>query len=357
MVKHQHLTYRDVKSLTNAIYRERLKKRPNLPKSAEEVLDAVDNMQDEHFDIVIADKDSGIIVFSTTDNLHHLSTSDHILGDGTFKSCPKFFVQLYTWHAFKNGTYLPSVYCLLPNKTTSTYKKMLCLIFQETEARNFSFNPPFVHLDLEISMHKAVRILWPTCSIKVCNFHLGQCWFRKLQSLGLTQEYRAQDSEIGNWLKIFFSMPALPKDEIEDCFAFEIMAAKPIESKNLDEFADYILNTYITSNCSFPPSTWAGLTMSDVTTTNACESFHLHFEHSVATSHPNIFKFIDALHIEQNKCTLKQRALAQPPAKKRKILQQKEENRKKLMDAYMTGEMTRFELLKKLCTKMLPPRL
>ena len=55
-------------------------------------------------------------------------TLDGILIDGPFKYCPTFFMQLYTIHGMVNGHYMPLVYCLLPNKTQDTYRKMWTVI-------------------------------------------------------------------------------------------------------------------------------------------------------------------------------------------------------------------------------------
>ena len=45
--------------------------------------------------------------------------------DGTFKVVPEYFFQLYTIHAEKDGFVYPCVYALLPNKTSSTYRRLL----------------------------------------------------------------------------------------------------------------------------------------------------------------------------------------------------------------------------------------
>jgi len=37
------------------------------------------------------------------------------------------------------------------------------------------------------------------------HFHLSQSWYRKIVSIGLGDEYKTEESEIGQWLKWFFS--------------------------------------------------------------------------------------------------------------------------------------------------------
>jgi hypothetical protein len=37
--------------------------------------------------------------------------------------------------------------------------------------------------------------------VKECRFHLGQSWWRKIQSLGLSKQYGKKDSEVSQILK------------------------------------------------------------------------------------------------------------------------------------------------------------
>lgn len=59
--------------------------------------------------------------------------------------------------------------------------------------------------------------------IKGCRFHLGQAWYRKLQSLGLAKVYSTED-EKGNFLKTFFCLPFLSPNEVDDCFTDDLMS-------------------------------------------------------------------------------------------------------------------------------------
>ena len=63
--------------------------------------------------------------------------------------------------------------------------------------------------------------------IKGCRFHLGQACYRKIQSLGLAQDYKDKSSEIGKWLLRFFGLPFLPPDETKDSFIEEMIPGAP----------------------------------------------------------------------------------------------------------------------------------
>ena len=60
------------------------------------------------------DGDDKIIIFSTSDNLRHLSESEKIYEDGTFQTCPKLFYQIFTLRSTKYRKQLPFAYCILP---------------------------------------------------------------------------------------------------------------------------------------------------------------------------------------------------------------------------------------------------
>ena len=68
-----------------------------------------------------------ILIFATYENLQLLSQSTDWFGDGTFKTVPLIFQQLYTLHALHNGYVIPVIFALLPNKTKATYDHFLQL--------------------------------------------------------------------------------------------------------------------------------------------------------------------------------------------------------------------------------------
>jgi hypothetical protein len=136
---------------------------------------------------------------------------------------------------------------------------------------------------------------------------LGQSWWRKIQQLGLSNEFKNNDSEIGQTLKLFFGLSLLSSGEVNDCFTNDLMSLKPINGK-LEEFFDYILKNYIENDSLFPPSMWAEYTSSIERTTICCESFHSKFNSCFYSAHPNIFQFMNVLKKIQIKTYVKLRS-------------------------------------------------
>lgn len=78
--------------------------------------------------VVVNDRNSGILILSTVQNMDCLCDVDELFIDGTFKCCPKYFYQLYSIHGCKNGNYVPLVFALLPSKSEECYLKMWSFI-------------------------------------------------------------------------------------------------------------------------------------------------------------------------------------------------------------------------------------
>lgn len=232
-----------------AVYRVRRKTQPKLPKSRPETHE---NLTDynlistngEHM-IQINNTETGIIMFTTQSNMEFFCKNDvEIFIDGTFKYCPKFYYQLYTFLGYKNGRYVPSVFCLLPAKLKESYKNMFKHLIDVAISFGLTLNLNLIHLGFEDAVFDAAREFWPDINIRGCHFHLSQAWWRKIQSLGLAVEYKTQDSVIGKWLKVFFGLSFLTPEEIDECFAFDIFCNTPDDYRTV-AFADYIVHNYI----------------------------------------------------------------------------------------------------------------
>ncbi|KAF0987836.1 hypothetical protein HZS_2784 [Henneguya salminicola] len=69
------------------------------------------------------------------------SANRNLYCDGTFKSNPNLFYQLYTIHDIYKTTLIPVVYCLLSSKTTMIYTELFSVNLNGTRRRP----PMFAH--------------------------------------------------------------------------------------------------------------------------------------------------------------------------------------------------------------------
>jgi len=79
-------------------------------------------------------------------------------------------------------------------------------------------------------------------TIKGCRFHLGQSWWRKIQSLGLSTDYKDKDSDIGKFLTYKFGLPFLEPGMVGECFAIDLASIQHEMAKILT-FCDYLVDT------------------------------------------------------------------------------------------------------------------
>lgn len=312
-IQEESLQAPDLKSVRQAMYRERRKLQPKLPSSRIETIEALGSMQpiltskEEQF-LLVNDSESEIVIFSCTNNLQILSNVPEIYADGTFKCSPKFFTQLYTIHGYQNGLYVPLVYSLLPSKTEACYTKMLTLLCECLSDRGLVLHPQRISLDFEVSALNAFKAVFPDSTISGCLFHLGQSWFRKIQKLGLATEYKDPQSVVGRWLSQFFGLSFLHPDSVADSFVEDLMANTPTDPKCTD-FADYVVENYIDDEAPFPPKLWAEIPSDNRRTNNGCEAFHHHFNEQFYRHSPNIFMLVDVLLKLQSTTYVKIRSL------------------------------------------------
>ena len=239
-------------------------------------------------------REKNVETFSCITNLQFLSSIDVLHVDGTSKSAPKFFHQLFIIRGLSNGHYVPLAFYLLANKHQTSYED----VFRHTvsEAAKFGVNvsPAVVYADFETAVHNAVTTVWPGGEVKACLFHLGQSWWRKIQSLGLSKQYGKKCSEVRQFLKKILGLSLLPPVEVSDCFALDSISNLP-NNKRVEQFCDYLLENYIDAGSTFSAPVWSECSASSSRTINACESFHAHFNALLYSAQPNIFVLLTAL--------------------------------------------------------------
>ena len=193
-------------------------------------------------------------------------------------------------------------------------------------------------------MHNVLMSVFPACKINCCRFHLEQSWSRKIQTVGLSSEYKNKSCEIGKWLSQFFGLPFLPAEEIEDCFV-EDKSEAPSDEK-CTAFADYVLDTYVSNVSRYPPSFWAGApTPNCKRTNNSSESFHSHYNEQFYSHHPNIYIVIDVIKKNQATTYVKMRSLDMPAA----VTKQEKEKMDFVIEKcqlYVRGDITRSQYIR-----------
>ena len=102
------------------------------------------------------DQDDGcILMFTTTENLRILSRSAFWIMDGTFKTTPNLFRQLYTIHG-RIGTnigdpIIPLVYTMMTSKSEEYYRILFQELIEKAHIDEIDLNPPVIITDFELA--------------------------------------------------------------------------------------------------------------------------------------------------------------------------------------------------------------
>ena len=214
-------------------------------------------------------------MFSCKTKLQFFSSIDGLYVDGTFKSAPKFFHQLFTIHGLTTCNLHFSYWPINIQLSMRMYsdircqrlKNLLWIFFK----RVFMLTPKPPFTPQWQQSGQAVQLKHFVC------FHLGQSWWRKIQSLRLSKHYGKKDSEVSQFLKKIFGLSLLQTEEVCGCFTLEFLSNLP-NDKRVEEFCNYLLENYIDADSTFPPPVWSECTASSLRTVNACESFPAHFK-------------------------------------------------------------------------------
>lgn len=176
-----------------------------------------------------------ILVFASAQGLRDLVRYKSWGFDGTFKYCPKIFVQLFTIHGQDGTSSVPQVFALLPSKTEETYAQVFSIL------KDLQPEPQDVMMDFEMASYNAFIASFSYASVTFCLFHLSQNIYRKVVDCNERQRYHREDEYA---LKIC-CFPALAFLPIQDVVAgFEEL----VDDDDLpQELIDYFAVNYIGS--------------------------------------------------------------------------------------------------------------
>lgn len=136
-------------------------------------------------------RDSGMLVLSSDEQLAQFTECRILFMDGTFKTTPRLWSQLYIIKGqLRENENILLAAILLKSKTQETYKAMFrtikSLIMQKT---GMALSPAIIMSDFESGLQPAVREEFPQTSHKGCFFHYTQAIYRFVQTSHLIQYF------------------------------------------------------------------------------------------------------------------------------------------------------------------------
>ena len=118
-----------------------------------------------------------VLIFTTSTNVNYLAQSHFWIMDGTFKTVPTIFKQLYTIHGRvgmgENSRIMQLVYALMSCKSEECYKTLFQNLIDFGDEENIDLQPQFVLTDFKIAAINAICAEFPGVQNKSCHFHLS----------------------------------------------------------------------------------------------------------------------------------------------------------------------------------------
>ena len=146
--------------------------------------------------------------------------------DGTFKTSPCIFRQLYTIHGRvgqNNGDpIVPLIYSLMSSKSEELYRILFQEIIEKADNNGIELTPSVIITDFEQAAINAAKTEFENVRMQGCFFHLGQSIFRKIQSTGLAIRYN-NDENFSLKLRKLSALAFLQAEEIPGAFQLVII--------------------------------------------------------------------------------------------------------------------------------------
>ena len=197
-------------SLAITLRRARRKLLPVLPQSRATI--NIANMPKAPFVLIDHGAEDRIIVIGKKRSMIDLCASDRVHMDGTFRSSPNMFSQLFIIHTLVHGHVRPMLYCLLPAKDTAVYTLLFHLICDKAREFGLEFRPDVVWVDYEAAITRSIRYVLRGTVIKGCYFHYCQALHRSYSREGLTNHV----FHPGTLRTVVFPLMCLPFLPVED---------------------------------------------------------------------------------------------------------------------------------------------
>lgn len=237
------------------------------------------------------EKKNRVLRFASPKGRETLKTAKHFFGDGTFKSAPPPFTQLYAIHADTGSTeeangIVPVCYAFLPNKKQKTYEIMFNLLKSQVP----EMNPKTFTTDYESSAMLAIRETFRDVKSQGCFFHFSRACWRKAEKLGLRKT-----KILKSHVRRAISLAYLPKDFVMDGWLY--VKGETGNNEKVTDFNNYFESTWLGKKSLFADKWCFYKTFHR--TNNANESWNGRLNKKISAK-PNIATLLRVLHKDSN---------------------------------------------------------
>ena len=250
--------------------------------------------------------------------------------DGTFKSRPLLFAQLYCVHYDYQDHVIPGVFVLMSDKTQRSYADVFMQLRNELPDGHQG-GPQFFSTDFELAAANAFKETFGNAGEAFCFFHFAQSLQRKLQESRHSAAYLQEENVVlRTQFHAILNLCFVPPDDVGEVF---LLIHDSCEDE-LDEVLDHLEVNYVLGRRRGRGRQQPRFAISKQNlydrvinglprTNNTCEAQNNRLNLLLGKQHPNLYEFLEALLKEELYAESKRLSVdvGEPPErKKRKYL-------------------------------------
>ena len=233
------------------------------------------------------------IVFTSNIQIKQFVECNVIFMDGTFKSCPKGYYQIYNilGRDVNVGEIIPLFHILMTQKSYDLYYNIFSFIKTLLDKNSIviDFKKINFMLDFEKASRKALKEIFPLADVKGCYYHYAKALWAKAKRLGLTRKKIVFETYTLIFaFKIYQFIPEKDKKE----YLNEIISiySDKVEYK---KFLNYFTKNW--SECNFLNFEYLDKSQISERTDNVSENFNKNLNHLIGRPHPKVSYLVEKL--------------------------------------------------------------
>ena len=239
------------------------------------------------------DRQEILVLFTSIIQIKQFADCNVIFMDGTFKSCPKGFYQIYNilGRDVTTGVIIPLFHILMSKKSYDSYYYIFSFI--KSIFANYSliidFKKMYFMLDFEKASRKALKDNFPEADIKGCYYHYAKALWAKAKKYGLTRKIIAFETYTLIFsFKIYQFIPVKDKNDYLNEI-YTIYADK----QEYKKFIKYFTKNW--KNCNFLDFEELDKDQIKERTDNVSENFNKNLNKLICRPHPKVSYLVEKL--------------------------------------------------------------
>ena len=136
-------------------------------------------------------------------------------------------------------------------KVKFIYHQFFMGVKEEAMNNGHHISPEEIMTDFELALVQSLELEFPGARIHCCYFHFAQCLWRKVQRLGMVEEYK-EDEFIRCFIQKSAAIAFVPPNFV--CVSWDGLTAEMPDNNKVQSYSDYFNETWM--NGQFRPRMW-----------------------------------------------------------------------------------------------------